>query len=438
MDSDYFFPSVSPAIMNTTILGVIILFLFFISGILSAGKTSFSLLLSKKDKFNKYDNVTEHIILYLMNHPGLMFFTFSFTRTFLNVAIAILFIHFSNHLFDFPKENTTLLFILEITILSLLFLIFTEIIPKKYAGRHFLKIARKSAPVVNALTYLCKPLFNLSIKLEKVTDKKSGPDQNDLSVEDISKVLELASEEIPEKKNIFAGILRLSDVTAIEIMTPRLDVSDINIKSNFREVIDHIIESGYSRIPVYSKSPDNIQGILYSKDLLPYLEKPTNFHWQSLIRPAYFVPETKKINDLFDEFKINKVHFAVVIDEFGGTSGIITLEDILEEIVGEIDDEYDKINYKYIKLQDNSYIFEAKIQLIDFFRITGLEIKDFGKLTEEVETLGGLILELKGDFPLKKEILEYNNCVFQVLEVDKRRIVKVKLTIKKSPATNEK
>ena len=212
-------------------------------------------------------------------------------------------------------------------------------------------------------------------------------------------------------------------------MTSRLDMEDIEIKADFPFVIDSIIKTGYSRIPVFSGTEDNIRGILYIKDLLPYLDKPAAFRWQSLIRPAYFVPETKKIDDLLEEFRTNKIHMAIVVDEFGGTSGLVTMEDILEEIVGDISDEYDEEEKQYSLLSDGSYIFEAKIQLSDFFRVVNVNEDEFGSLTEEVETLAGLLLEIKGDLPERREIIDYKQYRFQVLEADNRRILKVKYTL---------
>lgn len=238
--------------------------------------------------------------------------------------------------------------------------------------------------------------------------------------------MELTSTEMPEEKEMLSEIIKFYNKTADEIMTPRLDMEDIDIKTSFRTVVDFIIRSGYSRIPVYADSEDNIKGILYIKDLLPYVEKPDTFRWQSLIRPAYFVPETKKIDDLLEEFRTSKIHMAIVVDEFGGTSGIVTMEDILEEIVGEISDEYDEDEKQFIRLADGSLIFEAKILLTDFFRVIDADPTEFGKLTEEVETLAGLLLEIKGDFPRRREIIEYDDYRFQVLEIDNRRILKVK------------
>ena len=259
-----------------------------------------------------------------------------------------------------------------------------------------------------------------------IINKTALRKKNGLSVDELSKALKITSTKIPEEKEMLAEIIKFHNKTASEIMTSRLDVEDIEIKTPFRQVISFIIESGYSRIPIYSETEDDIKGILYIKDLLPYIDKPDTFRWQSLIRPAYFVPETKKINDLLEEFRKSKIHMAIVVDEFGGTSGIVTMEDILEEIVGEISDEYDEDEKPFIRLSDGSLIFEAKIQLNDFFRVTDTSPSEFKDLTDDVETLAGLLLEIKGDFPKRREIIDYNSYRFQILEADNRRIQKVK------------
>ncbi len=317
-------------------------------------------------------------------------------------------------------------FVLETILLTFLLLLFGEIMPKIYAQKNSLKFVRFSAPVLNRLEQFCRPLSRLLVSSTSFVNRSIGRKKYDLSVDQLSKALELTADEIPEEKEMLAGIIKFYNKTADEIMTSRLDIEDIDIKLNFREVIDFILQSGYSRIPVYAGSEDNIKGILYIKDLLPYIDKPGTFRWQSLIRPAYFVPETKKIDDLLEEFRTNKIHMAIVVDEFGGTSGIVTMEDILEEIVGDISDEYDEDEQQYIRLADGSLIFEAKIPLTDFFRVIAADEADFGKLTEDVETLAGLLLEIKGDFPVRREVIIYNDYRFQVLEIDHRRILKVK------------
>jgi len=275
---------------------------------------------------------------------------------------------------------------------------------------------------------ITRPLSSALLSSTRFVNYLSKKKTSDVSVDELSKALELTSGELTEEKEMLQGIIGLYNKTAVEIMTSRMDVADLDIKTSFKEVVRTVIEVGYSRIPVYANNQDNIKGILYIKDLLPYLDKHAEFRWQSLIRPAFFVPENKKIDDLLEEFRTTKTHLAVVVDEFGGTSGIVTMEDILEEIVGEISDEYDDEDSKFIRLADGSYVFDAKILLTDFFRATGLDSKSFGKLTDEVDTLAGLILEIKGDFPEKKEVIDYQSCTFQILEIDKKRILKIKFT----------
>lgn len=247
---------------------------------------------------------------------------------------------------------------------------------------------------------------------------------------ELSQALELTSNSKDEDTEILEGIIKFGNIQVVDIMTPRVDMIDIDIKTTYKDLLNIIIEHGYSRIPVYSGSRDNIRGILYAKDLLAHLDKPANFRWQSLVRSAYYVPETKKIDDLLNEFQNTKVHLAIVVDEYGGTSGMVTLEDILEEIVGDISDEYDEEEKLFTKLDNHTFIFEAKIQLNDFFKIAEIEETDFIKVTDEVETLAGLILEIKGEIPAKNEQIEYNHYVFEILSVDNRRIKKVKLSIK--------
>ena len=329
-------------------------------------------------------------------------------------------------LFTFDA-NPSLVFWIEVGCWVILVAGFGEIIPRLYAKKNPLKLLRRTASTMKILELLCRPFSKLVINTTDLVNKSFTKETADLSVEKLSKVLQSSSEEISEEKEMLEGIISLHNKTAVEIMTPRLDIADIDIKSTFKEVIDYAINIGYSRIPVYSKTQDDIKGILYLKDLLPYLDKPETFRWQSLIRSAFFVPETKKIDDLLEEFQTNKIHLAVVVDEFGGTSGIVTVEDILEEIVGEIDDEYDdEENPKFEKLQNGIFLFEAKILLADFFKIAEINPKEFEKQTGDVDTLAGLILELKGDFPKINEIISFGSYRFEVSDINERRIQKVK------------
>ena len=252
--------------------------------------------------------------------------------------------------------------------------------------------------------------------------KKTG-----LSIDQLSKALELTQDsEINDEKEILEGIVRFSNISAIDIIRPRINVIAIDIKDSFEQVKDIVIEHGYSRLPVYRENLDTIEGVLYVKDLLAHLKEKDNFSWQSLLRPAYFVPETKKINDLLEEFQSKKVHLAIVVDEYGGTSGIVTMEDILEEIVGEINDEYDEKEETYIKIRNNAYIFEASTLLNDFIKIVDADQDSFKDIEGEADTLAGLILEIKGELPKKNDVIVYLEHKFTILEVDNRRIIKIK------------
>lgn len=243
--------------------------------------------------------------------------------------------------------------------------------------------------------------------------------------------------EISEESNILEGIIRFGGETAKEVMTPRLDMVDLEINTPYAEVLKCIVDNAYSRIPVYAESRDNIKGILYIKDLLPHLNKMDNFRWQTLIRPAYFVPETKMIDDLLRDFQANKIHIAIVVDEFGGTSGIVTMEDIIEEIVGEINDEYDDEERTYVKLNDRTYIFEAKTLLSDFYKIMKIDSNIFERVEGDADTLAGLLLEIKGEFPVLHEHLDYENYHFEVLEMNTRRILKVKVIVDEPQVAEE-
>lgn len=432
MDSDYYLSGLFDLItIQALTAGPVIalslaFLLLFASGFVSASEVAFfSLTPGDINNIREENTASDPLIQRLLSRSEYLLAAILIANNFVNVAVVMLCTYGINAWINFSAAPM-LGFVLETIILTFLLLLFGEIMPKIYAQKNSLSFVRFSAPVLSGVERFCRPLSRLLVTSTSVINKVLIKKKNDITVDELSKALELTSREIPEEKKMLAEIIKFYNKTADEIMTPRLDIEDIDIKSNFRSVIDFIVESGYSRIPVYAETEDNIKGILYIKDLLPYIEKPDTFRWQSLIRPAYFVPETKKIDDLLEEFRTNKIHMAIVVDEFGGTSGIVTMEDILEEIVGEISDEYDEDEKQFIRLADGSLIFEAKILLTDFFRVVNADPADFGKLTEEVETLAGLLLEIKGDFPRRREIIEYDNYRFQILEMDNRRILKVK------------
>jgi gliding motility-associated protein GldE len=277
------------------------------------------------------------------------------------------------------------------------------------------------------------PLESILLRSGILAEKVVPQENHVLSVDDLEQALELTDKnDIKEEQSMLQGIIRFGDETVKEVMTSRQDVIDIDIKSSYADVLKCIVENNYSRIPVYQDNSDNIRGVLYIKDLLPHLSKPSNFRWQSLIRPPYFVPETKKIDDLLREFQDNKVHIAIVVDEFGGTSGIVTLEDILEEIVGEINDEYDEEEKTYTRLNRNTYIFEGKTLLSDFCRILNVDDDEFSEVEGDADTVAGLLLEIKGDFPEVHEKLSFKNYLFEILEIEERRIAKVKIIVRES------
>lgn len=442
MDSDHFlflflniqFTTIS---ISSIIALVISLLLLCLSAIVSASEIAFfSLSPADKNGIEDNDSSPNKIIQKLLTDSDRLLATTLIWNNFANIGIVILATYVLNQIINF-STFPILGFILEIILLSFLILLFGEILPKIYGQNNSLRFVRRMANFLYGLVKITKPFSSLLINstgfMSRISPKKTG----DVSVDELSKALELTSDDLPEEKEMLKGIIDLYNKTAVEIMTSRMDIADLDIKTHFRDVINYIVEVGYSRIPVYSGNQDNIHGILYIKDLLPYLNKHTEFRWQSLIRPAFFVPENKKIDDLLEEFRTNKTHMAVVVDEFGGTSGIVTMEDILEEIVGEIDDEYDDEELKYNLMEDGSYIFDAKISLPDFFRATGLDSKTFGKLTDEVDTLAGLILEIKEDFPEEKEVITYKDYSFDILEMDNKRILKIKFMNLKLAPENE-
>jgi gliding motility-associated protein GldE len=284
-----------------------------------------------------------------------------------------------------------------------------------------------------ALEKIFKPVTSVLMFSSSFVRKRTGARRSNISMDDLSDALELTtSDDFNEDEKILKGIVNFGNINVSAIMCPRIDVTAIDIRSGFDKIISLIIESGFSRIPVYTNSFDKVKGVLYAKDVLPYTDSPGNFKWQSLIRPPYFVPETKKINDLLKEFQSTKIHMAIVIDEYGGTSGIVTLEDILEEIVGEITDEGDEDSLLYRKIDEKTYIFEAKILLNDFCKVLNIDEDLFEDVRGEAETLAGLILELTGEIPQKDQTIKFSDFIFKIESADKRRIKEVRVEINRT------
>ncbi len=376
---------------------------------------------------NKY--AADGKILALKGDSERLLATILITNNFVNVAIIMLLNLFFSKTLDFG-DSRLLEFLFMTVLLTFLLLLFGEIMPKIYSSQHTLGFCRMVAPSFVWIEKLFWPLSSILVRSRKLAMKVVHKENHAISVDELEQALELTDQKyIAEEQNILEGIIRFGGEMAKEIMTPRTDVVDLDMKTPYPEVLRCIVESNYSRIPVYADSRDNIKGVLYIKDLLPHLNKPTSFRWQSLIRPPYFVPETKKIDDLLGNFQQNKVHIAIVVDEFGGTSGIVTMEDIIEEIVGEINDEYDEDERQYVRLNADTYVFEAKVLLTDFFRIMKMDDDFFEEVEGEADTLAGLLLEIKGEFPERHEVIRYKNYRFEVLEMDDRRLLKIKVTV---------
>ena len=351
-------------------------------------------------------------------------------NNFVNVTIIMLCNYAFGSLVTFGPKAVWIQFVSLTVILTFLLLLFGEIMPKVYSRQVPLAYCRKSVSGIMFMRRLFWPIETILIKsgifLEKVVHKE----EQSLSVDDLEQALELTDkDDIKDEQSILQGIIRFGDETAKEVMTSRQDIVDIDIRCTFAEVLSCILENNYSRIPVYQDNDDNIRGILYIKDLLPHVSKPATFRWQSLIRPGYFVPETKKIDDLLREFQENKVHIAIVVDEFGGTSGLVTLEDILEEIVGEINDEYDDDEKTYSKINYNTYLFEGKTLLSDLCRILNVDDDTFTEVCGDADTIAGMLLEIKGDFLTLHERIDYKNFTFEVMAVEERRISRVKVIV---------
>jgi gliding motility-associated protein GldE len=427
MTSIHFFPVTLSALISL-VLSVLLL---GVSAIISASEVAFfSLTPQILSEIDESDKKADKKIIRLLEKPQRLLATILIGNTFVNVTIIFLLTYFTTSIVNF--DNAPIFgFVFQTIIITFLLLLFGEIMPKIYATQSTKKVALNTAPFIIFIEKVFSLVVSVMVNSTSVVNARlARHTKNNISMDELSHALELTTNNKDEDTDILEGIIKFGNIQVVDIMTSRVDMIDVDIKINYSALMSIIIKSGYSRIPIYSGTRDNIKGILYSKDLLPHLDKPDNFRWQTLVRPAYYVPETKKIDDLLNEFQTNKVHLAIVVDEYGGTSGLVSLEDILEEIVGDISDEYDVDEQLFTKLDNHTFIFEAKIQLNDFFKIDEIDSSDFIKITNEVETLAGLVLEIKGDIPSKNERIGYDKYVFEILAVDNRRIKKIKLYIK--------
>ena len=401
--------SVNPIDVNVVVAILLVILLLLLSGFASASEIAFfSLSPTDVESLDPDKSSSDKLIELLRDDSERTLATVLITNNLVNVAVIMLCNYIFGSLFTFGAE--WLQFLCVTILLTFLLLLFGEIIPKVYSRRRPLAFCRKAVKGIMFFRRLFWPIETILLKSGAFAEKVIQKENRQLSVDELEQALELTDkEEIKDEQSMLQGIIRFGDETAKEIMTSRQDIVDLDIRCSYDTVLKCIVENNYSRIPVYQDNQDNIRGVLYIKDLLPHLSKGSNFRWQSLIRPPYFVPETKKIDDLLRDFQENKVHIAIVVDEFGGTSGIVTLEDILEEIVGEINDEFDEDERNYTKLASNTYLFEGKTLLKDFLKILNLPDDEFDDIEGDADSLAGLLLEIKGDFPAVHEVLIYKD-----------------------------
>ncbi|MEI8113913.1 MAG: gliding motility-associated protein GldE [Bacteroidia bacterium] len=409
---------------------VVIVILLACSALVSGSEVAyFSLSPSEIHKIAGGATKRHFYLLKNLESPEQLLATILVANNFVNVGVVILSSFSVNEMIDFSNEKI-LGFIVQVIVISFIILLFGEITPKVYTTRHAMKFALFVSVPMFYLTKVLKPVNYLLIYSTSFLNNRIHSYNQHISVDELSQALELTSRtDLKEDQEMLKGIVEFGNKNVVEIMRSRVDVVSADIEFGFSKIMTLITETGFSRIPVYSETFDNIKGILYIKDLLPHAHKGDSFHWQSIIRPPFFVPETKKIDNLLEDFQKNKVHMAVVVDEYGGTSGIVTLEDILEEIVGEISDEFDDEEKFYTKISENKYLFDGKTLLNDFYKVTGLDDTVFDGAKGEADTLAGLILELKGEIPVKNDTISYTNYVFTIEAVDNRRIKQIKVEI---------
>lgn len=407
---------------------IVAAFALIMSGFISGSEIAFfSITPSRREELEESERGRR--ALKLLDKPELLLATVLTANNLINVTIVVL----TNFALKavFTGMSQVLSFVLQTIILTFLILLFGEILPKLVANSSPQRWVMFAAPGVRSLMFLTYPISRLLVSSTPIVNRVVTKKAPKISTDDLSQALELTAVEASDDKDMLEGILEFGETAASEIMTPRIDITDINTSETFEGVLKIVTESGYARLPVYEGSQDNIRGVLYSRDLLPYIGRKDikDFDWHTLLREPYFVPESRKIDDLLEDFRRRRIHMAIVVDEFGGTQGIVTMEDVLEEIVGDINDEYDDVDVTYKRLRDDTYIFEGRTLLTDFFRITDLDPDEYSDIAEDCETLAGMLLAIKGDFPKEKEPLVYGRCRFLVLDIIDHRIAEIRVKI---------
>lgn len=414
------------------ILAIVVL-LVLIAFVSAAESAFFSLSPNEMEELKSSDTTTDEKILDLINAPKRLLATLLISVNFLSIAIVILnsaFVFGADALFDFT-DSPTLGFVVQVVLITFLILLVGEVTPKIYATQNSLSATRALVYFVNVLQRIFYPISSFLIFSTSLLDKVIKPQTHNISIDELSQALDLTKDdEMPEEDHkILQGIVKFGNIEVQQIMKSRMDVAAFDYDTSYTKLLQSITNSGFSRLPIYKGTLDNIAGVLYTKDLLQSINKGDDFNWRTIIRPPFYVPENKKIDDLLREFQSKKTHLAVVVDEYGGTSGIVTLEDVIEEIVGEINDEFDDDDLTYSKLDSNNFVFEGKAHLNDVFRIIEADDDEFEDAKEKADTLAGLIIEIEGRIPTKNEKINFKNLVFTIESADNRRIKRVKITV---------
>jgi gliding motility-associated protein GldE len=420
-----------PAISKWGLLveSVLLVFLLLCSAVISGTETAFfSLSKTDLDVLSKKEHPSGKRVLSLLGRPKKLLATILIANNFINILIVLFFAVLGSYFFE--PLDARIRFLVEVIFITFLILLFGEVLPKVYATRNSISFALFMARPIAFLSRLLSPLSYLLTSLTGIVEKRLGKKNNHFSVEKLSQALELTSEDATTKdeKNILNGIVAFGNTETVQVMKPRIDIFAIADDASFSEVLKNITAHGFSRNPVYHESIDEVIGVLYAKDLLPHITK-RDFHWQALVRAPYFVPENKKLDDLLIDFQEKKNHLAIVVDEYGGTSGLVTLEDVIEEIVGDISDEFDTDDLVYSKLDQYNYVFEGKTALKDFYRVLEVNAENFEMQKGESETLAGFLLEIHGKFPKKGEKISFESVFFTVEAVDRKRIKQLKVTL---------
>jgi len=420
-------PLTSGAVVGMVVVAILLFFSAMISG---SEVAYFSLTPLHIRALKEHPSRKEVLVLRLLEKPERLLASILITNNFINVGIVIIASFVTSSLFDF-SGRMGLGFAIQVVVITFLLLLFGEIVPKVYANRTAPRFAKRMAVPLVILDKAFQPLIFILIRSTRLVNRRLAKKGQNISMDDLSEALDLTTDVVQDEKEMLEGIVRFSNLEVVEIMRPRTDVVAVDIQTDLDTLIKVIIDSGFSRIPVYEQTSDHLKGILYVKDLFPHINQKEKVDWTALIRDPFFVPEAKKINDLLKEFQEKKIHLAIVVDEYGGTEGIVTMEDILEEVVGEITDESDEAEEFYRQIDASTWIFDGKTLLNDFYKVTELDDELFDDVKGDSETLAGLLLELKGGFPKRNDVVPCKGVEFTVLGMDQRRIKEIKVKLSK-------